>query len=80
MLEIKREVFNELASELNEHMATVDCGGYYYRYEHALPDNISTIPLATSTWIKKCKKEKVTLADALCSEMRPEDDRVSMAV
>ena len=36
--ETKRDVFNAVAGELNGLMATMDDGGYYHRYEMALPD------------------------------------------
>lgn len=50
--ETKRDVFNEVAGELNGLMATMDCGGYYQRYSNALPDDLPTIPLAVSEEIK----------------------------
>lgn len=36
--ETKRDVFNQVAGELNGFLATMDDGGYYYRYDNALPD------------------------------------------
>ena len=44
--ETKRDVFNEVAGELNGLMATMDDGGYYHRYETALPDDLPVIPKA----------------------------------
>lgn len=42
------------------------------RYAAALPDDLPVIPKAVSEWIKECKHNNTTLANALCMEMRPE--------
>lgn len=43
-----------------------------HNYDAALPDNPPVIPKAVGEWIKVCKKNNTTLANALCMEMRPE--------
>ncbi|MBG1273956.1 hypothetical protein FND55_10090 [Lactobacillus paracasei subsp. paracasei] len=62
--ETKRDVFNQVAGELNAFLATMDDGGYYHRYDNALPDDLPTIPLAVSEQIRQ-DYGKTTLFDEL---------------
>ena len=62
--ETKQDVFNAAAGELNEFLGTADAGGYYQRYNNALPDDLPTIPLAVSEHIRQ-NYGKTTLFDEL---------------
>ncbi|EKP98152.1 hypothetical protein LCA12A_0931 [Lacticaseibacillus casei 12A] len=46
-------------------MATMDDGGYYHRYEAALPDDLPVIPETVSEHIKDCRKHDLSLTDSL---------------
>jgi hypothetical protein len=77
--ETKRDVFEELldayddakSSDGNLHPKQ-ELLDYDDRYDAALPDDLPVIPKAVSEWIKECKHNNTTLANALCMEMRPE--------
>ena len=70
---------NETKRELYKTRA-YDCSGINYelykqylkQYDAVLPDDLPVIPKAVSEWIKECKHNNTTLANALCMEMRPE--------
>lgn len=88
--ETKRDVFEQL---LNAHQNLISKDNEIHNenyhvnittplnivYDNALPDDIPVIPKAIGEWIKKCKMENVTLANTLCTEMRPESVRNWMA-
>lgn len=61
--ETKRDVFNEVAGELNELMTTMDCGGYYQRYDNALPDDLPVIPESVGGLIKVQKTRCLPLSN-----------------
>lgn len=71
--ETKRDVFNQVAGELNAFLATMDDGGYYHRYDNALPDDLPTIPLAVSEEIKG-SHDSLSLRDELESVDSTSDD------
>lgn len=82
--ETKRDVFNDLAEKHQHHVifAIGNYGdtdkvieGWNERYDAALPDDLPVIPKAVGEWIKECKHNNTTLANALCMEMRPESVR-----
>ena len=83
--ETKRDVFDEVRYKFrnfkNEHRhgmyVSPDSIDHYLgdalkRYDAALPDDLPVILKAVSEWIKECKHNNTTLANALCMEMRPE--------
>lgn len=80
--ETKRDVFDEvrhvalqdetLLRTANIHVLLKQNEDWHARYDAALPDDLPVTPKAVSEWIKECKHNNTTLANALCMEMRPE--------
>lgn len=62
--ETKRDVFNQVAGELNDLMGTIDSGGYYHRYETALPDDLPVMPELISKYLKMWKHDHGDLFQA----------------
>ena len=62
----------QASSDNNVGLGHQDADLFMAAYDAALPDDLPAIPKAVGEWIKVCKKNNTTLANALCMEMRPE--------